>query len=146
VAGECRQIEFAECAAWSRARDRDTGAGYTRDVIEEAINLDGLPVVLWDTAGLRENDDQIETIGVNLSRQYLEKADALIVVLDGRRDLPKMTKFSCAMSSKESLNRRKQNDLPKYCHLKIFRDLVIQGQSSGCQRSRVKESTFSKKN
>jgi len=57
--------------------------GTTRDVIEEAINLDGLPVVLWDTAGLRETDDQIEQMGVNLSRQYLEKADALIVVLDG---------------------------------------------------------------
>jgi tRNA modification GTPase len=57
--------------------------GTTRDVIEEAINLDGLPVVLWDTAGLRATDDQIEQMGVNLSRQYLEKADALIVVLDG---------------------------------------------------------------
>jgi tRNA modification GTPase len=57
--------------------------GTTRDMIEEVINLDGLPVVLWDTAGLRETDDQIEQMGVNLSRQYLEKADALIVVLDG---------------------------------------------------------------
>ena len=61
--------------------------GTTRDVIEEVINLDGLPVVLWDTAGLRETDDQIEQMGVSLSREYLEKADALIVVLDGSTEL-----------------------------------------------------------
>ena len=57
--------------------------GTTRDVIEEAINLDGLPVVLWDTAGMRETEDQVERIGVNLTKQYLEKADAALVVLDG---------------------------------------------------------------
>jgi tRNA modification GTPase len=57
--------------------------GTTRDVVEETVNLDGLPAVLWDTAGIRETDDQIERIGVDLSRQYLEKADAAIVVLDG---------------------------------------------------------------
>lgn len=57
--------------------------GTTRDVIEESINLDGLPVVLWDTAGMRETEDQIERIGVDLSKRYLERADAALVVLDG---------------------------------------------------------------
>ncbi len=57
--------------------------GTTRDVIEETLTLDGLPVVIWDTAGIRDTDDQVEKLGVELSRQHLEKADALIVVLDG---------------------------------------------------------------
>jgi len=57
--------------------------GTTRDVIEESINLDGLPVVIWDTAGIRETGDQIERLGVELSRQYLERADLAIVVFDG---------------------------------------------------------------
>lgn len=61
--------------------------GTTRDVVEEALNLDGLPLALWDTAGIRETEDQIEQLGVSLSRQYLEKADALIVVLDGSEPL-----------------------------------------------------------
>lgn len=57
--------------------------GTTRDVIEVSINLDGLPVVLWDTAGLREAHDRVERIGVNLALEYLSKADAALVVLDG---------------------------------------------------------------
>jgi tRNA modification GTPase len=57
--------------------------GTTRDVIEESINLDGLPVVLWDTAGIRDTTDQVERIGVDLSLQHIGKADAVIAVLDG---------------------------------------------------------------
>ncbi len=62
-------------------------AGTTRDVIEEAISLDGLPARLWDTAGIRESEDQIERIGVDLSRHHVSKADAVLVVLDGSQPL-----------------------------------------------------------
>jgi len=57
--------------------------GTTRDVIEESVNLDGLPLVLWDTAGIREASDEVEKLGVELSRQHLEKADAAMLVVDG---------------------------------------------------------------
>jgi tRNA modification GTPase len=62
-------------------------AGTTRDVIEESINLDGLPTIFWDTAGIRDSKDQIERIGVNLTRKYISKADAVLVVLDGSEPL-----------------------------------------------------------
>jgi tRNA modification GTPase len=88
--------------------------GTTRDVIEEAINLDGLPVVLWDTAGLRETDDQIEQMGVNLSRQYLEKADALIVVLDGSTKLTQDDKVLLRnVEAKKLLIAVNKDDLPQ---------------------------------
>jgi len=61
--------------------------GTTRDVIEESLTLDGLPTVIWDTAGIRESQDQVEQIGVELSREYLEKADALVIVIDGSTEL-----------------------------------------------------------
>jgi tRNA modification GTPase len=61
--------------------------GTTRDVIEEVINLDGLPVALWDTAGIRDAGDEVERLGVELSREHVEKADAVMVVLDGSEPL-----------------------------------------------------------
>ena len=61
--------------------------GTTRDVIEDSLNLQGLPLVLWDTAGIRETDDSIERIGVGMSWAHIDKADAVIVVLDGSEPL-----------------------------------------------------------
>jgi tRNA modification GTPase len=61
--------------------------GTTRDVIEESLNLDGLPVVLWDTAGIRETEDEVEKTGVGLSLDHVAKADAVIAVLDGSEPL-----------------------------------------------------------
>jgi tRNA modification GTPase len=57
--------------------------GTTRDVIEEGIDLAGLPVVLWDTAGVREAESEVEALGIDFTFKYLEQADAAIVVLDG---------------------------------------------------------------
>jgi tRNA modification GTPase len=61
--------------------------GTTRDVVEESLNLGGLPLVLWDTAGMRETDNQVERIGVELSKRYIEKADLVMLVLDGSKEL-----------------------------------------------------------
>ena len=62
-------------------------AGTTRDVIEEYINLDGVPLVLADTAGIHETTDTVEKIGVEKSREAIENADLVIVILDGSRPL-----------------------------------------------------------
>jgi tRNA modification GTPase len=62
-------------------------AGTTRDLIEEGINIDGLPVRLTDTAGLRETDNPIEKEGMAFVRERLLDADVVIVVLDGSEPL-----------------------------------------------------------
>ena len=61
--------------------------GTTRDVIEEFINLDGIPVKVIDTAGIRETDDIVEQIGVEKSREKMNEADLVIFVLDSSRKL-----------------------------------------------------------
>lgn len=64
-------------------------AGTTRDVIEEFVNLNGVPLRLLDTAGIRETADTVERIGVERSKQAVEEADLVILMLDISRELEK---------------------------------------------------------
>lgn len=62
-------------------------AGTTRDVIEEQLLLDGVPLVLADTAGIRSTEDFVEKIGVEKSRKLLQEAELVICVIDGSEGL-----------------------------------------------------------
>ena len=57
-------------------------AGTTRDVIETHLNIDGLPVVISDSAGIRESKDEIEKKGIKLALKSAEKADLNIVIIE----------------------------------------------------------------
>ena len=59
-------------------------AGTTRDVIEESVSLDGVPLVLIDTAGIHDTEDTVEKIGVERSRKSIEAADLVLVILDSQ--------------------------------------------------------------
>ncbi|MGF0095094.1 tRNA uridine-5-carboxymethylaminomethyl(34) synthesis GTPase MnmE [Peptoniphilus sp. SGI.035] len=61
-------------------------AGTTRDVIEDYINLDGVLLKISDTAGIRETDDEVEKIGVNIAREKLKDADLVIAIFDISRE------------------------------------------------------------
>ena len=61
--------------------------GTTRDTIEEFIQIDGIPVKIVDTAGIRETDNFVEKIGINKSKEAADKADFVIVIIDSSKDL-----------------------------------------------------------
>lgn len=61
--------------------------GTTRDVIEEWISIQGVPICLVDTAGIRSTDDTVEQIGVRRAKEYMERADIILVVVDQSRPL-----------------------------------------------------------
>jgi tRNA modification GTPase len=61
--------------------------GTTRDIIESIIQLEGLPLKLMDTAGIRRVADDVERIGVQRSEQRLAEADLALVVIDRSRPL-----------------------------------------------------------
>lgn len=56
--------------------------GTTRDIIEEYINIDGIPLKIMDTAGIRQTEDIVEKIGVDRAKEMLEKADLIIAIFD----------------------------------------------------------------
>ncbi len=60
--------------------------GTTRDVLSEQINIDGLPIHIVDTAGLRETTDQVEKIGVARATVEIENADQILLVIDDQTD------------------------------------------------------------
>ena len=64
-------------------------AGTTRDIIEDYINLDGVLLKITDTAGIRETDDEVERIGVNIAREKLKEADLVIAIFDISREFDK---------------------------------------------------------
>lgn len=61
--------------------------GTTRDVIEESINIKGVPLILKDTAGIRDSEDQVEKIGVELTKKVIKTADIVLCVLDSSQEL-----------------------------------------------------------
>lgn len=61
--------------------------GTTRDTIEESVSIRGIPVRLIDTAGIRETDDRIEQMGIDRSKDAFNRADYIILVLDGSQPL-----------------------------------------------------------
>lgn len=56
--------------------------GTTRDILREHIQIDGLPLHIIDTAGLRESDDIVEQEGIKRAKQIIEKADRVLLVID----------------------------------------------------------------
>ncbi len=61
-------------------------AGTTRDVLREQITIDGLPLHIIDTAGLRDSDDVVEQLGIERAYQEIEKADAVLLLVDDSGD------------------------------------------------------------
>jgi tRNA modification GTPase len=89
--------------------------GTTRDTISEPIGIDGIPVRLIDTAGMRATTDQIESMGVERTRQVAADADLLVVVVDGSRPLTDEDQFVIRhAASKSHILAANKSDLPSF--------------------------------
>ncbi len=61
--------------------------GTTRDTIEEYIDINGIPVRIIDTAGIRDNAEEVEQLGINRAREQINRADLVLFLVDGARRL-----------------------------------------------------------
>lgn len=98
--------------------------GTTRDIIEEFISLDGIPVKITDTAGIRETEDEVEKIGVERSREKIDEADLIVLMLDSSRPLEiEDREIIDKVKDKKYVVLMNKNDLEKKISDKDIKDL-----------------------
>jgi tRNA modification GTPase len=96
-------------------------AGTTRDTLSESIGVDGIPVLLIDTAGIRTSKDEIESIGVARARREAADADLLIVVVDGSESLADEDRSVLAeVSAARHIVVLNKNDLPSFSATRFY--------------------------
>lgn len=95
--------------------------GTTRDTLEETINLQGVPLVLVDTAGIARSDDLIERLSIERSRQALEQADLVLMVVDGSQVYtPADEEIATLVGDKMALLVINKVDLPRHGEIKLL--------------------------
>ena len=93
-------------------------AGTTRDVIEEFVNIKGIPLKIVDTAGIRETEDIVEKIGVEKSKESYNTADLVIMVLDSSRPLSQEDREILeTLENKKTIVLLNKTDLPQQIEL-----------------------------
>lgn len=112
--------------------------GTTRDIIEEYVNINGIPLKIIDTAGIRETSDLVEKIGVEKAKDSVDKAELVIAVFDASKEISKddlniikiiKNKNAIILFNKTDLpNKFNINDLEKLLpDKKIIKSSIING-------------------
>ncbi|NLW55979.1 MAG: tRNA uridine-5-carboxymethylaminomethyl(34) synthesis GTPase MnmE [Firmicutes bacterium] len=96
--------------------------GTTRDFVAETIDLDGIPVRLIDTAGLRESEDLVEKAGVERTREIIKEAHLILVVLDAGEELTAAEEEMIANTKHKPLIILNKTDLPTVLSVKELKD------------------------
>ncbi len=91
-----------------------TVPGTTRDIIEETVLVGGIPLVLWDTAGLRHTTDEVERIGVERARAGIAQAELILAMFDSSRPLDNEDEIVLdAISTRKAILILNKSDLPQ---------------------------------
>ena len=122
--------------------------GTTRDVIEETVRLGDLTLTLWDTAGLRETGDRVERLGVERSRERLDRCDLVLAVFDTSRELtPQDLELLRSLDGRLAVGVVNKTDLPNrldrdalYRHTKAVVELsALEGTGVAALKEAVRQ-------
>lgn len=115
-------------------------AGTTRDIIEEVINIKGIPLVLVDTAGIRNTEDIVENIGVERSIEQIEKADLVLFVIDGSENLSEEDKKIYEhLQTKKTIGIVNKRDLVQNAELSEFSEISRWIEISAKENTGIKD-------
>lgn len=117
--------------------------GTTRDTISESLSLEGIPVRLVDTAGVRESADLVESLGIERTWQAMADADITIIVIDGSRDFTPEDRRLLERASTQGrcLTVVNKADLPQAAEVEgAIRVSALTGEGIGALRGQVVES------
>ncbi len=111
--------------------------GTTRDTLEEVVNLNGVPFVLIDTAGITESRDMVESLGIERSRKAIKQASLILLVIDASEPLTEADQGICALlAEKTVVAAANKSDLPAAANLSelswpIVRTSAVTGDGLG---------------
>lgn len=99
--------------------------GTTRDVIEEYLSVKGVPLKIVDTAGIRDTEDMVEKIGVERSKEFFNKADLIVLVLDASETLTKEDmEIIKHIKQRKAIVLLNKTDLPQNIDEKKLKELL----------------------
>ena len=102
-------------------------AGTTRDIVEETVRLGSVILRLADTAGIRESDDVVEAIGVNMAKTKIERAGLILAVFDGSDELGESDKEILALCrDKNVIGIINKTDLPSKTDIEYIKSLLTE--------------------
>lgn len=100
-------------------------AGTTRDTLEESIHVQGIPLQIIDTAGIRDTEDIVEKIGVNKAKNTLDEADLILYVIDGSKQLDENDRHIMELiRGKKVITLINKIDLEKKVHVEQIKEQV----------------------
>ncbi len=98
--------------------------GTTRDVIEETISINGIPIIIHDTAGIRHPESEAEQMGVEFARKSLLEAELVLFVVDSSEHLGKEdVEIGKELKNKKAILVLNKSDLPKKLNKKELEDI-----------------------
>ena len=127
--------------------------GTTRDTVEEILYMDGIPVIITDTAGIRKSKNLIEKIGVDKSINEIQKSDIIIIVIDNSRELTnedieivnkvKEKKHILCINKIDKKSKMERNDLKKFVNEKYIIEVsALKNIGIGKLEEKIKELTI----
>ncbi|MCG8482057.1 MAG: tRNA uridine-5-carboxymethylaminomethyl(34) synthesis GTPase MnmE [Clostridia bacterium] len=128
--------------------------GTTRDIIEEMINIDGIPLKIVDTAGIRETSDAVEKIGVEKTKEFFNAGDLIIFIINASEPLSQDDDdILQLLQNKKSIILINKVDLPEKINLekiekivpgkKIIKTSIKQGTGIAELKEHIREMVFS---